>query len=328
MSKISRCAVALALAACAPATSAPPAPPTIESFAVPIGKAGERQDLQLDDHGRPVLIDYWLPPAGLAPRGLVLISHGSQSKGRLHTYMGEHLSSRGYLVLAPNHYGDTLGTPATDAVYPNRVADMKVALDQGEARAEWRPYFDAGVAAAGHSIGGFDALALCGAAVDEAAVNGECADGNQAYCRLGAEKERWTTYTDARVKTCIGLTPFVHPIYGAKGEGAAGIDRPLFLIGAVLDPILLLDPYLRDFNAHVEQPDSRMIELEGVGHLDFTDLMHDGTLDHEVMKTIVNAYVTAWLEAQLHADVQAAALFTEEAIESSVYGYTVNSGKR
>lgn len=318
--------VATVLGACsADPIVPPPVKPAIESFAQPGPKPGAHDDVLLHDGDRPVLVDVWTPPAGHAPRGLVLVSHGSQSKGSLHKFIGEHLSSRGYLVAAPNHYGDTLGTPATDTVYLDRVADLKRTLAEAEARADWKPYLEAGVASTGHSIGGFDALALCGAAIDEAAVNAECAGGNANFCTLAREKAQWSSFRDARVRTCVGMTPFVHPIYGAAGEGGAGIDRPALLIGAMLDPILLLDPYLRDFYAHVEQPASRLIELEGVGHLDFTDLLHDGKLPHAEIKTIVNAYLTAWLEARLHDDPAAAALFTAEAIESGAYGYTVNA---
>lgn len=297
--------------------------PAISSYALPGGSPGEHDEVRLSDGDRPVLVDVWTPPAAQSPRGLVLVSHGSQSKGSLHKFIGEHLSSRGYLVAAPNHYGDTLGTPATDTVYLDRVADLKRTLDEAEARADWKPFLDAGVASTGHSIGGFDALALCGAAIDAAAVSAECDGGNDTYCRLLQEKDRWRSYADARVKTCVGMTPFVHPIYGAGGEGGKGLDKPVLLFGAKLDPVLLLEPYLRTFFGQAPN-DTLMLELEGVGHLDFTDLLHDGTLAHAEIKTIVNAYMTAWLEARLHGDTRAAALFTEEAIESGAYGYAVN----
>lgn len=328
MSRIraARCAAVLALTACAADPLAvPPVKPAIERFAIAGADPGAHGEVMLHDGERPVLVDVWTPPAGLAPRGLVLVSHGSQSKGSLHKFIGEHLSSRGYLVAAPNHYGDTLGTPATDTVYLDRVADLKRTLAEAEARTDWKPYLDAGVASTGHSIGGFDALALCGASIDEAAVKAECAGGNANFCTLQREKTQWRSFPDARVKTCVGMTPFVHPIYGAEGEGGGGIDRPTLLIGAMLDPILLLDPYLRDFFAHAPAEQATLIELEGVGHLDFTDLLHDGTLPHADIKTIVNAYLTAWLEARLHEDADADALFTEAAIESGAFGYTVNA---
>lgn len=327
MSKIrtaGRIAVVLFLAACSTEpTDTPLKPPSISNFALPGEAPGTHDEVRLRDGERPVLIDVWTPAAGVAPRGLVLISHGSQSKGSLHKFIGEHLSSRGYLVAAPNHYGDTLGTPATDTVYLDRVADLKRTLDEAEARADWKPFLDAGVASTGHSIGGFDALALCGAAINAAAVSAECDGGNDNYCRLLQEKNRWRSYADARVKTCVGMTPFVHPIYGANGEGGKGLDKPVLLLGAKLDPVLLLEPYLRAFFGQAPD-DTLMLELDGVGHLDFTDLLHDGTLPHAEIKSIVNAYMTAWLEARLHDDSHAAALFTEEAIENGAYGYTVN----
>jgi predicted dienelactone hydrolase len=241
------------------------------------------------------------------------------SMGSLHKYIGEHLSSHGYLVAAPNHYGDTLGTPSTDTVYPDRVADLKRVLDEAASRSDWQPYLEAGVASVGHSIGGFDALALCGASIDAAAVAAECAGGSDSYCRLEEAKSDWPGYTDARVATCVGLTPFVHPIFGSAGEGGAGIDRPVLLLGATRDPNSAARPLLASFLCRKRTEGVYLIESEGAGHLDFTDFLFDGTIDHGLLKTVVNAQLAAWLAWQLDGDVRAGGLFSEESIEAGAY---------
>lgn len=328
MSRTKVLVAAVLLTACGAASDdAATAPRRIEAFAAAPRAPGKHAGVELNDGDRPVVVNVWTPPAGAPVAGLVIVSHGSQSKGSLHTYLGEHLSAWGYLVLAPNHYGDTLGTPATDTVYPDRVADLKRVLDEAATRPAWTPYLQAGVAAVGHSIGGFDALALCGAAVDEAAVNAECAAGHDLYCTLARDRRQWASYADDRVATCVGLTPFVHPIFGGEGQGAAGLTRPTLLLGATKDPILLLEPYLRDFFRHTPA-DSPLLEITGAGHLDFTDLLHDGTLPHATLKEIVDAYVTAWLAARLHGDTAAAALFAGEAVAAGAYGGVVRAGTR
>lgn len=177
------------------------------------------------------------------------------------------------------------------------------------------------VASLGHSIGGYSALALCGAQPYAAAVTVECSDNaDKSYCALYADQASWTAYADERVKTCIGLTSFVDPIFGAKGENGGTLKRPVLLVGADEDIFLPLEPSLREFFEHAPQPGSLLLTIHGAGHLSFTDFLHDGTLKHALLKETTNAVVAAWLDWALQGRDAAAILFEPKSLEASTYG--------
>ncbi len=327
MRRLFWCLILLAVA-CSAADEAPQplAPRPIEDYAEkgPHGYVFAKRDwVDADRGGRPVTTAVWEPGDDVALRGLVVLSHGSMSAGEFHQFLGKHLAGHGFLVFGPNHYGDTLGTPAASDVYVHRVRDLQFALDQAAADPKWKAAVEAGVAAVGHSIGGFDALAVCGAMVNEASVDEQCAGGSALYCNLGEAQAEWGSFRDARVDTCIGLTPFNHPIFGETGAGAATLAVPTLLLGATKDRYLPLEPYLRNFYGQAPEPESVLVEFDGAGHLDFTDFLRDGTLPHAQVKAMTNAYVLAWLEWKLAGDEQAGLQFREGTSPDGEWGAVV-----
>ncbi len=275
--------------------------------------------------GLPVLTNLWVPEEATELRGLVVISHGQGSKGQLHAFIGEHLASHGYVVAANDHFGATLGSADSATHYVTRIGDLKFVIDMVSDDATFGPAADAGIAAIGHSIGGYSALAMCDSQPDETAVEQECAnDEGGAWCGLLDAQDRWSGFADDRVGTCIGLTPFVDPIFGYAGESAAALNRPVLLVGADEDRILKLDPSLRRFFDNAPQPGSLLLTIRGAAHLSFTDLLHEGTLDHDILKETTNAYVLAWLEYILHRDQSAGDLLTPQAVASDIYAAHVS----
>jgi predicted dienelactone hydrolase len=120
------------------------------------------------------------PPAAPGPHPLVIWSHGRSGTRMVYGMVCEGLASRGYVVVSPDHPGDTLadwllGTAVDDATNETqRVDDVRFLLD---AALGVRPGLDLAadldtsrIAVAGHSYGGFTALALAGAELPDPRV--------------------------------------------------------------------------------------------------------------------------------------------------------------
>jgi predicted dienelactone hydrolase len=113
------------------------------------------------------------PPAAPGAHPLLVWSHGRSGTRSSYGMLCEGLASRGYVVIAPDHPGDTLGDWLLGAAVDDatnetqRVDDVRFVLDSALGV---RPGLDLAaeidaerIAVAGHSYGAFTALALAGA---------------------------------------------------------------------------------------------------------------------------------------------------------------------
>jgi predicted dienelactone hydrolase len=112
-------------------------------------------------------------PAAPGAHPLVIWSHGRSGTRSSYAMLCEGLAARGYVVIAPDHPGDTLvdwliGAAVDDATNEaQRVDDVRCVLDaalEDPARLGLTVEIDAElVAVAGHSYGAYTAFALAGA---------------------------------------------------------------------------------------------------------------------------------------------------------------------
>lgn len=115
------------------------------------------------------------PRADGAPYPLVIFSHGSSGVRMQSTYLTVALASHGYVVAAPDHYGNTLsdailaGGQTEESLvqaFGNRPPDVRVVLDHMEALPQGDPLLgivDANVVGiAGHSFGALTAVRWIG----------------------------------------------------------------------------------------------------------------------------------------------------------------------
>lgn len=131
-------------------------------------------------------------PIAAGPFPLVLWSHGRGGTRLAYALLCEALAGRGYVVIAPEHTGDTLadwllGTAVDDDTNgTNRVADARFVLDAlldggGQLHGIGTRVDQRRVAAAGHSYGGYTALSLASGAQAHPRVR--AAAGLQALTR-------------------------------------------------------------------------------------------------------------------------------------------------
>lgn len=134
---------------------------------------------------RPVPYRIYYPQDGKAPYPLVIFSHGLGGNCLGYEYFGRHLASHGYVAVHITHRGsdtqmlrESMGgglrpmeamrkSAANPENLSNRPKDVSFAIDQltgeGTCPAELRGQLDlAHIAVAGHSFGGYTAMAAAG----------------------------------------------------------------------------------------------------------------------------------------------------------------------
>ena len=184
------------------------------------------------------------PLAGEHP--VVVFSHGRTGTNLNYSQLLEALASRGFVVLAVNHPGDTTmdwltGTAVDDATNERqRVEDLALVVDQLMANAlHLKPDVNLEqLTVVGHSYGGYTALAF-------------------------------TSFHGPRTKVrgAVGLHPFLTPLDQAA---LASIAVPVLLIGGEQDTTTPVDLNVHQPATHLERVTA--IIFEEVGHQGCSDI--------------------------------------------------------
>jgi predicted dienelactone hydrolase len=205
---------------------------------------------------------------------LVLFSHGNGGTRFQSTYFTVYLASHGYIVVAPDHAGDTLadfirrgGLHASDVIgaYDDRTDDLRFLLDHFTKLASDDPLAglvnDSKIGTSGHSFGALTAMRTAG--------------------------------LDPRVRACVAQAP---PGYTLAW---IGVETPLDMIGI---PILLeaggLDRTL-PADVHAASlwkemaPPAWWLTLATAGHFTYSDLC---TLDLQAIEQASNLGIGNVLE--------------------------------
>lgn len=133
-----------------------------------------------------------LPASGRGPFPLLIFSGGWANDASLYTFLGARLASHGIVVAALSHPGDgnlvQFGSVADSKVLMDRPRDMSFVLTRlleasAAAGGPWSGLLDpTKVAAGGHSIGGYAALALAGGDGDACDAVAEFAPQPAEFC--------------------------------------------------------------------------------------------------------------------------------------------------
>lgn len=250
------------------------------------------------------------------PFPLVVYSHGSGGLRYVASYFTERLASHGVVVVAPDHAGNTtidqfLGTSDTpDVISRNRPLDVSAVISatiDGSVAPDIAAALDPDrIGVAGHSFGGYTALAIGGGVGD--------------------------TPADARVSALVAMAPAAGRLADTE---LAAIDVPTLVLSGTLDTITPIEPNtVRTVELVAGRPLLR-IDLVGATHQSFTDVCDytvllrelpdvgqealdlvdeqaDRTCDPDVLdveqaQDLVNRYAISFLLAELTGDPAAAA---------------------
>jgi predicted dienelactone hydrolase len=266
---------------------------------VPVGKfAVGVATIKVDDPAgvRPLTVDVWFPlaasvdkaalspqrysllpevyyqsPSALAATAdqiatsekfpLVVYSHGSGGLRYIHSSYTEALASNGYVVVAPDHTGNTAVERITNASAPvneilfNRPQDVRRVIDAflDPAHPTAGPYASHvdvdKVVVTGHSFGGFTTIALA----------------------TGFTNDLGTTPVDKRVKAIIPIAPAASKEL-LPDATLASISVPMMVLVGTNDKTTPVDPNVTRLWSLSKNAPAYEVELVAGQHQTFTDI--------------------------------------------------------
>ena len=217
-------------------------------------------------------VAYWLPRDTGTPASLILFSHGLGGCKSQSVFLMAALAQDGYVVVAPDHQDASCGGSVTtrkpkqkftkpedwtDQTYADRGQDIQnlyAALKEDKgwaARIDWNR-----VGLAGHSLGGYTALALGGA---------------------------WPSWKMEGVKAVLALSPYAAPFLTQGNIAHMGV--PVMYQGGTRD--FGITPSIKKENGIFDKASSPawFVEFNKTGHFGFTDLQkgaQQGIIDYSL----------------------------------------------
>ncbi|MFB2933782.1 alpha/beta hydrolase [Aerosakkonemataceae cyanobacterium BLCC-F154] len=230
-------------------------------------------------------VELYIPQGLTQPAPVVVISHGLGSDPKAFAYLGEHLASHGFVAVLPQHIGSDavmrqallLGVARSSVdrmEFVDRPLDIKYTLDELErlSRSEFAGKINVQqVGVIGHSFGGYTALALAGAKLNQARIFSEC---NRRQVNLNASfflqclavdlPPLTENLSDPRIKATIALNPLTSIVFGP--EGMSDIQVPTLILGGSADVITsVVEEQIQPF-IWMKNPDKYLSVVIPSGH--------------------------------------------------------------
>ncbi|MEM8822426.1 MAG: alpha/beta fold hydrolase [Pseudomonadota bacterium] len=216
------------------------------------------------------------------PFPLLLLSHGMFGNARNQAWLAGAMARRGYVVAAIDHPGTSTWSRDPDARRRlwERPQDITRLIDYATGSGAMAAPVDPDrIFMAGHSLGGFTAVALAGARYDAAGLERFCdATQGDLVCRILADWQIARTrgdrlqmeadLSDPRIRAFavfdLGGTQSFSP------DSLGRIDRPMLVFGApIMNSGLTLDIESRALIQALEPEQTTYIEPEDLSHFDF-----------------------------------------------------------
>ncbi len=282
-------------AAVSPDQGVPPSPPGIGVTTIQVqGPAGRVLPTSIwyptppDTPGTPVIYQGFLPREAIqdapiadgGPWPLIAFSHGNFSVKEQSVFLLEELARSGYIVVAPDHVGNTFFEESEGGVGPImdhlRPLDITAVLDRILAPEPEDPTWlsdrvdGAKIGVTGHSRGGYTAVAVAGG---ELAVR----DDYRAYCEATPDAplcDRFDPaaaahgFRDDRVSASMPMSP---ARYTLTPESLAAVEAPVLILTSLLDTSTPYDDDVRPIYDALSPPRA-LWTLSNGDHYTFSDL--------------------------------------------------------
>ncbi|WP_299871286.1 hypothetical protein [uncultured Sulfitobacter sp.] len=222
-------------------------------------------------------------------RPLVVLSHGMYGNAMNQSWLADGLVDAGFIVAAIHHPGTSTWMRDADQARMlwDRPRDISRLIDHMLSDPDLSAQVDADrIYMAGHSLGGFTAVALAGGRFDAAGYRAKCSSAvGELVCGVF---ERWNVaqtpqdvaqmeqdLSDPRIR---GFAVFdLGGTQSFSESSLAAIDTPMLVFGAPLATSGLdLDLESRTLVRHLPAQTTRYLESETLSHFDFLGVCNPG----------------------------------------------------
>ena len=217
-------------------------------------------------------------------RPVLVFSHGSGGIRWQSLFYTELLASRGWVVVAPDHAGNT-AFDQDDSRMPEeallRPRDVSLAFDWAVDQAAQGGLLEgcvdesAGFAVSGHSYGGYTSMAVAGATLDIAAMDAYCQVTPDDWCEIvdlweaDHPGESTADLSDSRAWVSVPMTPAGAEFFD---DGVANVDIPMAILAGTLDDVTPTDEEARPMFEGLTTTPRALAVVDGAGHLSFSDV--------------------------------------------------------
>lgn len=276
------------------------------------------------------------------PYPLVVLSPGFALGPGAYGWLAEHLASRGFVVVSPDHQ-EPLDPSKLWQSTVDRPRALRAVIDHlttGGAALSAVVDTDR-IALAGHSYGGYAAQVMGGARLHTESFRAACADARRAddagvflcdalephlgdmaaRAGLGTVPEGlWPDWSDDRVDAVVSMAGDA-VMFGPAG--LRSLNVPVAALGGTADRDTPYDTGVRLTYRHADSPRAVQVGLLGAEHFAFTGpcasmrrvmtvvsfgFCDDPTWNRATARDVTAHHVTAFLAAELAGDTAAAAL--------------------
>jgi len=225
-------------------------------------------------------------------------SHGNMGFGGASPFLMRHFASHGWVVVAPDHTGNTLSDnidPRPPQTYLNRATDVTAVLDWLEGLSESDPLHKKTmtnrVILSGHSFGAHTCWASAGATFDMAQVTADCAARTGSLSGGPCTETELSAFEagvgDERIAGIIPMAGSINrSLFGSTGHDTVTI--PVFAMSGSEDPV--------DADKQFETCDGldmTWIDIAGGCHQAFALGYCDNITDEKVF-SIIQTYALAF----------------------------------
>lgn len=217
----------------------------------------------------------------------VIYSHGNGGEGLLAYPYGELMASYGWVLVAPNHTGNTaldfLGDPAPFSRValdrPNDITAIIDAFESGLSGDELAGKADTtAVFLFGHSFGGYTTFAAGGADVDFDVLAADCDGVTSASCDVLADPEVEAAFRagfgDPRI---VAIAPQAPALVAIPQSELAALEVPTMLMSGRLDQTVTQQESADPAWAALDYPGDLWVEMPLGAHYSFITICHDLT---------------------------------------------------
>ncbi|MGF1459399.1 MAG: alpha/beta hydrolase [Leptolyngbyaceae cyanobacterium] len=236
------------------------------------------------DQPRIFEVDFYQPERSTASTPLVIISHGLGSNRAQFSTMAQHLASYGFAVAVPTHPGSDTdyqqeflanlsyeGISPTEFIY--RPWDVKTIINVLAAEPAYQGQLDLNnVGVIGHSFGGYTALAIAGAPLNQDFIQATCDPvqyvlnlSTLLQCRAALLPMADYDLADERVRAVIAYSPITSVLLGP--ENLAQISKPVMMVTGSSDFIAPAIPEQIHPFLWLETPDKYLATFVSASHV-------------------------------------------------------------